>query len=109
MLPATFLKIAISALATVPAGFARPLGSGPGGANTDLQVRDAQIDTRAFVVDEIFGRDLVDDYVSARELDEGVQELDLRQFAAIGMWAPCYPFCATSDLTYSFRHSQDCA
>jgi len=79
MLPATFLKVAIFALATVPAGFARPLGSGP----DDLQVRDEQIETRSFAVDEIYGRDLADDYVSARELNEGVQELELRQFAAL--------------------------
>ena len=100
MLPATFLKIALFALATVPAGFARPLGAGQGGANIDLQVRDEQIGTRAF--DEIY------DYVFDRELDEGAEELELRQLGAIGMCTLRVPFYPTYSICFILR-SQVCA
>ena len=107
MLLATYLKIAIFALATVPVGFARPLTSGSGGANTDLQFRDEQIDTRELVVDDIYGRDLADDYASARELNDEAQELELRQWAAIGTWTLCLLFYSTYSI-YSTLCSQGC-
>ena len=88
MLLATYLKIAIFALATAPVGFARPRAPGSSRANTDLGARDEQFDIREFAINDIYGRDPADDYVSARELNEGVQDLELRQWAAIGTWTP---------------------